>query len=536
MRKAAALRTELMTSLLVLAVVLPVLLGCAFLLGRYMRGRRGHELDLSPVSRQHLDLYQGGQLNDAAVEAAKRRFRDWLERGEVERVEASLRPGMQYVVQVRALTEIGTDEACRILERQLHRRLSDNQIEQAWYWIDLAHSLRNLDREESLPLLLDCFAEADDFPLVHYFAAETVCFLGFSGYVRQLDTASGQAALRVLHRAIEGLRFGVPPQIIIEARVGEILEGIWDDRPAAPQPLLIRLFGEVRRTLRRLADTEQALADEPFEQEAFHLQLTRMQALEPALEDYLREAGPALLRALPEAEGRGQRDILHALHDLRVEAGTAILSLLRSQRCQHADLAAYALRWSKDPAVGPSLREWVGRTLSLQRRTMKRMRPRPPRRPSVPPRFPYRAILFAMRGHPSPEGEQFLLLAAHDWDPTFRGTAISSLGWWEPIARAEVLLHLNDARFDPCAEVRHAARASLARLGERQALQWFRQAWNSDNRQRVLEAIQAIAVENLTLLWPDLDRLADSDDFDLAWYAREALEQMREDLDYRLGA
>ena len=102
--------------------------------------------ELSPVSRQHIDLFQGGQLSEAAVESAKARFRDLLERGEVEAVEASLRAGMQYVVQVRALAELGTDDAGRILERQLQRRLTDDQIEQSWYWIDLANGLRSLNR------------------------------------------------------------------------------------------------------------------------------------------------------------------------------------------------------------------------------------------------------------------------------------------------------------------------------------------------------------------------------------------------------
>ena len=97
---------------------------------------------LSPVTRQHIELFQGGQLNEAAVEAAKGRFRDLLERGEVAAVEASLRPGMHFVFQVRALAEIGTDDAGRILERQLQRRLTDDQLEQSWYWIDLASGLR----------------------------------------------------------------------------------------------------------------------------------------------------------------------------------------------------------------------------------------------------------------------------------------------------------------------------------------------------------------------------------------------------------
>src|SRR6266567_6680439 len=103
-------RTKAMTALLtILAVLLPLMLGAAFLLGRHMNRRQMLHEELSPVSRQHIDLFQGGQLNEAAVESAKSRFRDLLERGEVEEVETSLRPGTQFVVHVRALAELGTD-------------------------------------------------------------------------------------------------------------------------------------------------------------------------------------------------------------------------------------------------------------------------------------------------------------------------------------------------------------------------------------------------------------------------------------------
>src|SRR5919109_3021249 len=160
-------------AVLIMAVLLPLLMGAAFLLGRHLHRRQMLRDELSPVSRQHIDLFQGGQLNEAAVETAKARFRDLLERGEVAAVEASLRPGTQYVYQVRALTEIGTDDAGKILERQLQRRLSEDQIEQSWYWIDLATGLRSLNREQSLPHLLRCSEQAGDLPLGHFFAAET---------------------------------------------------------------------------------------------------------------------------------------------------------------------------------------------------------------------------------------------------------------------------------------------------------------------------------------------------------------------------
>src|SRR3954452_13192060 len=211
-------------AVLLLAILLPLLMAAAFLLGRHLHRRQYLHEELSAVSRQHIDLFQGGQLNEAAVESAKARFRDLLERGEVEAVERSMRPGMLYVVQVRALAELGTDAAGRILERQLQRRLTDDQIEQAWYWIDLATGLRALNRSQSLPHLLRCAETACEKPLGHFFAAETVCFLGFSSYLGQ-DPGSplGHAARAVLHRALEGLRCGVPPQMVAEARIGEMI-------------------------------------------------------------------------------------------------------------------------------------------------------------------------------------------------------------------------------------------------------------------------------------------------------------------------
>ena len=149
-----------MEAVMITAVLVPMLMAAAFLLGRHLHRRQAVAQALSPVTRQHIDLFQGGQLSEAALESAKARYRSLLERGEVAAVEASLRGGVQYVYQVRALAELGTDDAGRILERQLNRRLSEDPIEQSWYWIDLAHGLRRLNREESLPDLLRCPASA----------------------------------------------------------------------------------------------------------------------------------------------------------------------------------------------------------------------------------------------------------------------------------------------------------------------------------------------------------------------------------------
>jgi len=520
-------------AVLIMGILLPVLVSAAFLLARHLYRRPYMGDELSPVTRQHIDLFQGGQLSESAVESAKERFRVLFERGEVEAIEAALRPGMHYVIHVRALAEIGTDDAGRILERQLQRRLTEDQIEQAWYWIDLASSLRSLNREQSLPHLLRCSETANELPLGQFFAAETVCFLSFAGYLRQPDTALGEAALRVLHRALEGLRHGVQPQVMAEARLGEAIENLWDNRPETVHPLVVRVFIEALRQVRRAPNAEHSLTEDRSEHEAFQWQLSRLVALEPVLDDYVSEAGTYLREALLDASAEEQRDLLLALNDLRAEAAPSLLTLLSDGRCAHPELAVEVLAWSRDATVGPALRLWTARHVPMDRRAMKRRRATPPRHRSVPTEVPYRSVLRALRGHGSVETESFLILAAHDWDPTYRTAAVSSLGWWEPLDRSHLLRCLQNARRDGSPEVRHAARAALARLGERQALQWFRQALCNEDSHGVHETIQVVASEGLTLLWPDLDRLADADDHDVAHHAREALERLCEDMDRR---
>ena len=512
------------------AILLPLLLAGLFLLARSWRRWRDEAEAMSPVTQQHFDIFQNGEFNDAAVELTKRRFRILFERGGESAVEACLRPGMEDIFQVRALAEIGTDSAGRILERQLARRLSDDPLEQAWYWIDLATCLRILNRQESLPHLLRCAPEAMASPLGHYFAAETICFLGFSGYLRQPETSLGQTALRLVHRAVEGLRFGVQPLLILEARLGEIIETVWDHRPAGAAPLHVRIVHEALRILRRSPHLKAVLGEEATEQEAMDWQLSRIASLEPVFRDYLKETGPVLLTRVAFAKDAERADLLRALYDLRVDAG-ALLPLLRLAACQHRDLMIDALRWSRDVRVADWLREYAQEHIPMQKRSQRRRRADPPRRPSVPESVPYRNLLQSLRGHPSVETERFLMLACQDWDPLYRMAALSSLGWWEPILRDEVHECLANAKRDPSPEVRQMARAALARLGERGSLHWFRQALLADDPHQVADAAQVIANEGLTLLWPDLDRLLDDEHADVALHAREAVERMAEEME-----
>jgi hypothetical protein len=518
---------------LLLALLLMIALPAIWLV---LRRRQEHHLseDLSPITRQHIDLFQGGQLSEGAVESFKVRYREMLEKGEVAAVEASLRGGIHYVVQVRALTELGTDAAGHFVERQLQRKLSDDQIEQAWYWIDLAHGLRALNRLESLPHLLRCADRAGELPLGQFFAAETICFLGFAGYLRQPDTPLGRSALRLLHRALEGLRFGLPPFIVAEARVGELVEAVWDTRCEEQlDPLAVRVFVEGVRLWRRGAHAEALLEGDPADLEGFRWQMSRLSSLEPILTEYLSEAPGLVFRQLRSAPVETHRELLLALNDLRGEAGTLLLELLGRPDYPQRELAVDALRWSADPRVGSYLREWALAHVQLYRRAQRRPRATSARWPSIPRDFPYRALLRTLRAHPSPQTEAFLLLAARDYDPLYRTAAVSSLGWWEPLDRPSVLRVLQDARRDITPEGRQTARGALARLGERRALQWFRQTLTSEDPTQVHEAIQTVAQEALTLLYVDLDHLADADDPDVAHHAREALERMCEDMEHQ---
>lgn len=489
---------------------------------------------LSIVSRQHIDLYNGGQLDETELSQAKSRFALWLSENQAERIEASLVSGLSYAVRVRALAELGTEEACDILEKQLGKTITDDPVEQAWYWIDIAHCLRMLAHDESLPVLLERVALEDDFPLVHFYASEVVTFSHFSDYLKDYPDRLGEAAVRILYRAFEGLRCGISAQIVGEARLGEMLESIWDGHQLTVQSLLVRLFSEVLRHQRRAGQYAADLAEEHFEQEAYQLQVSRIASVEDQITEYLKQARSILPDRMPSVNQHELREWLIAIQELRADAGESLLALLRNTpNLPQLQDAILALGWSKSQEVAEYLRHTASRLL-----------------PHKPPRPAWKiwvgqdaddqshiaaAALIALRHHPSMETEQLILAGARSADTLIRSSAISSLGWWEPLRRKTVLMYLQDGRYDSDGEVRHAARAALARLGERQALQWFRQGLASENRHIVLDSIQAIADEGITLLWPELDRLVDEEEPELASCAREALEQMQEELERDQG-
>jgi hypothetical protein len=510
-------------SLAIIAVGMILVAGA---LRRKPIGSRSHSL-LSPVTQQHLHLFQGGRLSDDAVAEAKATLGPLIAHGQDARAEAALRPGIRYAVQVQALAEIGGDTAADLLHRQLECRVSNDAIEQSWYWIDVAQSLRRLQNAESMPHLLRCPATGDAAPLSHFFAAEAACCPGFVEAMRRPHDALGRSAVRMLHLTLRGLRHGVAPRVIVDAKLGTAVATLWRRRPDRADPRVVRVLVETLRLLQRIE-----FRTEPADECGIAImhEARELQRCAAGFADYLSDAPGRLIEDLTAAGADQRADLLNALDDLRADGAAAVLPQIGDWPADHRRLGVRLLRWSTDRDVGHWLFDWADGTVQPARRARRKPRATLPKRSSVPADFPYAAILYALRGHASLESEALLLLAARDWDPTFRTAAVGSLGWWEPLARLDVLQALDRARSDSHADVRRFAEAALARLGERRALQTFRGWLAGESDAAVPDAIRFIADERLFWLWPELDTLADSDELETALAAREALEQMREDL------
>src|SRR5262245_41676892 len=164
---------------------------------------------IAAVDRQHRHLQAGGLLGEAACEQTKTHFRELLDAGRIDEVERELHAGLDFAVQVRALSELATPDAAKVLERQLTRTLSGDPVEQSWYWVDIAAALRRLNHAESLPTVLRCTDAASGLPPGAMLAAEAVAFPNFLAVLKQPTSATGRTALRALVATSRAARDGV---------------------------------------------------------------------------------------------------------------------------------------------------------------------------------------------------------------------------------------------------------------------------------------------------------------------------------------
>lgn len=508
---------------------LALAMALALALARLVRKRRGGAPgELSPVCRQHFELFQGEPIDAHAVVLEGRRLAAILSAEGPAAAEAAIRPGLRFVVQVRALAEIGSNSSGQLLERLLSRKLSGNPLETLWYRIDLAGALRTLNRSQALPSLVRLADEASaDIPLTGCFASEVCAFQGFSSLLKDKSHPHGPRARRVLRRALAGLRQGLDPNCLVESRLGELVDAHWNSDPAPDDPESVRLLAEALRITRRLPSYEPFLPGTGEAREAWQIQASHLAALESEISDFLEGCVRPLAARLPTRDHALELQILQALDDLRADAAKWLIPLLSAEQIKNKEFATGLLSRSRDDGTGRFLGMWIHGHIDMHQRAGLGG-PAPGNRLDHRT-FPYEAALRSLRGHASLEVEELLLLAARDPAPGVRAAAISSLGWQEPIALDRVRAGLDAGRLDKEPAVRFAARAALARLGERASLEVFRKGLASSDTHQALLSLHAVAEENLTLLWPEVDARADAPDAIVAHHAREALALLSEE-------
>src|SRR5947208_32218 len=82
---------------------------------RWLLPRRVAPRAVAAVDRQHRHLQAGGLLGDATCEKTKAHFRELLDAGRSDLIERELQPGLDFAVQVRALADLGSPDAARVL-------------------------------------------------------------------------------------------------------------------------------------------------------------------------------------------------------------------------------------------------------------------------------------------------------------------------------------------------------------------------------------------------------------------------------------
>lgn len=500
------------------AFILVAAVGLVWLATRHPRPRRWlltrrvvPRATLAAVDKQHRHLQAGGLLGDTARESTKAHFQKLLDAGRPDQVARELRPGLDFAVQVRALTEIGTPEAAGILEQLLARPLSSDPVEQAWYWLDIATALRRLNRHEALPAILRCTESASGSAQAELLAAEAVAFASFPAILSHPNRRLAHRALGALVTATRGARSGAldVPALVRAGLCDALAEAATRaDRPA--DPLLTLAVIEAERVARRFPGWVRFLPPDALARA--EAPVARLTAMAPARGEWLRGAPARLLARFPHANEHEQAAALRCLGELRADVA-ALFPCPPDRRAAGWADAVRALRWSRSSVVGPAL---AGQAQRLVRKEGD------PARAAV--------VLTALKGHACDEAERVLLKCAAAANPVIRCAAVGSLGWWPPFDPDRVVRVLRTVRTDPDPEVRAAAVAALARLGQRAALSEIVAGLRSEEPAIRVQTAARIASDELTWLWPDLEVAAGSTDPDTALAAAEALEQLRERL------
>jgi hypothetical protein len=308
---------------------------------------------VAAVDRQHRHLQAGGLIGETACENTKAHFRELLDAGRTDLIERELRPGLEFAVQVRALAELGSPDAARVLEVLLARPLTGDPVEQAWYWVDVAAGLRRLNRTEALQAVLRCADAAAQLPPGPMLAAEAVAFPNFPSALEQPGSVIGRMALRTLVVGARAARDGrLDVATVLRAGLGEALADVAACADPGADPWLTTAVIEAERTFRRLGHWTRVLP--PDARVRAERQAMRLWASGTRRVTWLA-AAPARLRARFVTAGPEERGAaLRCLAELRADPVALFPHLPDTRSPWWAD-AIRALRWSKSAVVGPVL-------------------------------------------------------------------------------------------------------------------------------------------------------------------------------------
>lgn len=478
---------------------------------------------LSPVCRQHLEVYQGSEIPGWLVEKQKKKLQDHIYRRQNPLAEKLFVPGLDFLINVRALMEIGDENSTRILQNLLTKIKTKDPIEKSWYMIDLANALRTLHHGDSLGQLSEVFNKQNDLALAPLFAAEILCFDSFINFYRSSDQPDRKKALRVLLSVMEGLYSGISFQVIAESRMGDLLECIWDNKADGEYcPIHVSVFINASRISKRCQALSESILPELPDPEEFLWQLRKMDSLESFFKNYIEEAKKQLAKDLENEPWSTHGDFLKAMNDLRCAPADIFAVWLKDPGYPFKTLLWDSFLYSPTP-MGKNLIELFEKKLSngLQSKALLRLLPNP--NPEL------LSLCKILKKHPCPEAENFLLEMGQTSSAELLVMVLSSIGWWEPHNFQATKLFLDRLRNHRNMEIRFAANAALARLGERKALDWLRFNLNNADINLVHQTIHVVSTQGICLLWPELDSLVEAPDLDIAMHAREAIANLSEE-------
>jgi len=430
--------------------------------------------------------------------------------------------------EIRRRSHVDFGGALTYFEGQLHRRVSESPLEQVRYWMDLAEGVRTLNMPEAIPALLRRVDEALDLPTGEGFAVELVSFPAFAEFLHDPLSREGQAGLRALRVVMEGIRLNrIPVGVYAEAAFGDAVRRLAENCPDATNPRLALVFIEAMRHCRQTYHTSPAFRDDPVRRQTVRWQNAFMRDAESVMREYLHDLGADLVRMLPTANGRAIREILQTINELHIDSDEGVLTLLGEPDFPYRADAVACLRWSKS-AMAASLLCGMVTHATTGGRSPKWLRRLGVGQVDCSP-ADVEAGLAALRGHPGEVTEKVLLAGVTHADAAWRLAAMRSLGWWEPVLRAEVLEAIRNGKQDTQPAIRRAALAAAARLGECAAMQTLREMLNRENLHQVQDAIHLCKTEGLSWMWPDLDQLTESDNPHIVSEAWEAIERIREE-------